>query len=151
MIVPVCNPISNEGLFIFLHILDNIYFPWIFDKTHSNIKIFKWQKQQKSLFYFCSLLFLTFRDIYLHFKCYPLSWFPLHKSSIPSPSPFFYEGVHTPIYLQLPTSPLWHLPMLGSSALAGPRASPPTGSQQGHPLLHMQLEPWVCPCVFFGW
>jgi len=20
-----------------------------------------------------------------------------------------------------------------------------------HPLLHMQLEPWVCPCVLFGW
>jgi hypothetical protein len=22
---------------------------------------------------------------------------------------------------------------------------------QGHPLLHMQLEPWVPPCVLFGW
>jgi hypothetical protein len=25
------------------------------------------------------------------------------------------------------------------------------GVQQSHPLLHMQLEPWVSPCVLFGW
>jgi hypothetical protein len=25
--------------------------------------------------------------LYLHFKCYPLSWFPLRKPPIPSPSP----------------------------------------------------------------
>jgi hypothetical protein len=24
-------------------------------------------------------------------------------------------------------------------------------SQQCHPLPHMRLEPWVPPCVFFGW
>jgi len=35
--------------------------------------------------------------------------------------------------------------------LAGSRASPPTGAQQGHPMLHMQFEPWVCSCVLFGW
>jgi len=35
--------------------------------------------------------------------------------------------------------------------LAGPRVSPPIGAQQGHSLLHMQLEPWVCPCVLLGW
>jgi len=42
-------------------------------------------------------------------------------------------------------------PTLRGPALAGPRASPPIGAQQGHPLLHMHLEPWVCPCVLFGW
>jgi hypothetical protein len=27
----------------------------------------------------------------------------------------------------------------------------PIDVQQGYPLLHMQLEPWVPPCVPFGW
>jgi hypothetical protein len=26
-----------------------------------------------------------------------------------------------------------------------------TDAWQGHPLLHMQLEPWVLSCVLFGW
>jgi hypothetical protein len=34
---------------------------------------------------------------------------------------------------------------------SGPRATPPTDVQQVHPLLHMRLEPWVPPCVLFGW
>ena len=33
----------------------------------------------------------------------------------------------------------------------GPRASPPIDDQLCHPLLHMQLEPQVPPCVFFDW
>jgi hypothetical protein len=32
----------------------------------------------------------------------------------------------------------------------GPRVSPPTDDQLGHPLLYMQLEPRVPPSVFFG-
>ena len=33
-----------------------------------------------------------------------------------------------------------------------PRNSPPIDVRQDHPLLlHMQLEPWVPPCIFFGW
>jgi hypothetical protein len=41
--------------------------------------------------------------------------------------------------------------MLGHQAFTGLRASLPIDVQQGHPLLHMQLEPWVPPCVLFGW
>jgi hypothetical protein len=37
------------------------------------------------LFFVC--LFLITYFLYLHFKCYPLSWFPLQKPAIPSPSP----------------------------------------------------------------
>jgi hypothetical protein len=33
----------------------------------------------------------------------------------------------------------------------GPGASPLIDDGLGHPLLHMQLEPWVPPCVLFGW
>ena len=41
-----------------------------------------------------SRFFLIRYFLYLHFKCYPLSWFPLRKSSILSPTPC------------LPTNPL---------------------------------------------
>jgi hypothetical protein len=33
----------------------------------------------------------------------------------------------------------------------GPKASPLIDVQQGHPLLHMWLKPWVSPCVLFVW
>jgi hypothetical protein len=45
----------------------------------------------------------------------------------------------------------WHSPILGHWAFTGPRASPPIDDRLGHPLLHMWLEPWAPPCVFFGW
>jgi hypothetical protein len=49
-----------------------------------------------------------------------------------------------------PTSLPWHSPTLGHLAFTGTRASP-IDARQCHPLLHMQLEPWVPPCVLFGW
>ena len=40
------------------------------------------------LFIILVFFFFFFRCfLYLHFKCYPLSWFPLQKSHILSPSP----------------------------------------------------------------
>jgi hypothetical protein len=78
-----------------------------------------------------------------------LSSFPVTpspgKPPIPS-SPCFYEGVPTPTH---PHSLLSNSPTLGYQAFTGPRTSPPTDAQQGHPLLHMWLEPWVPPCVLF--
>jgi hypothetical protein len=50
-----------------------------------------------------------------------------------------------------PTSWPWHSPTLGHRTFTGPRAPPPIDDRLGHPLLHMQLEPWLPPCVFFGW
>jgi hypothetical protein len=44
----------------------------------------------------------------------------------------------------------WHS-ILGHRAFTGPRASPPIDDRLGHPLLHIQLEPHVPPCVFFDW
>ena len=43
--------------------------------------------------------------IYLHFKCYPLFWFPLWKPPIPFPSPCFYEGAPTPTHPLPPPCP----------------------------------------------
>ena len=57
--------------------------------------------------------------------------------------------------LQLPTYnshlPPGHFPTLGNRAFTGTRASPPINARKCHPLLHMQLEPWVLPCVLIVW
>ena len=45
----------------------------------------------------------------------------------------------------------WHSPILGHRTFTGPRTSPPIDNWLGHPLLHMQLEPWTPLCVFFDW
>jgi hypothetical protein len=48
--------------------------------------------------------------------------------------------------------PAFSIPLYwGHQALTGPRASSPIDAQEGHPLLHMQLEPWGLPCVLLGW
>jgi hypothetical protein len=69
----------------------------------------------------------------LHFKCYPLSQLsPLPESSYPiSPPAFMRVFLHPPTHSLLP-----------------PNSGIP---QQGHPVLHMWLEPWVSPCVLSGW
>jgi hypothetical protein len=97
-------------------------------------------RKTKTVFFF---LFFIIYFLYLHFKCYPLSLFSLPKPPIASP----YSLITNP------SSPVfwpWHSPTLGHLAFTGPRASPPIDGRQGHALLHMQLEPWVPPCVLFG-
>jgi hypothetical protein len=83
--------------------------------------------------------------VYLNFRCYPLSRSPLWELPILSPLPCLYEGAPTP------TFPPWHFPTVGHRKPSGPRASPCTDVQPGHPLPHMWLEPWVPSCVLFGW
>jgi hypothetical protein len=56
-----------------------------------------------------------------------------------------------PTHPPTPTSPPSHSPTLGRGAFLGPRASSPIDAGPGHPLLHIWLEPWVPPCVLFGW
>ena len=70
-------------------------------------------------------------------------WNPLSHP----PSSCFYEGVHLLTFASQP----WHSPTLSNQAFTGPRACSPIDDQQGHPLLHIRLEPWVPPCVLFGW
>jgi hypothetical protein len=50
-----------------------------------------------------------------------------------------------------PDSWPWHYPTLGHKAFTRPNVSPPIDDQLGHHLLPMQLDPWVPPCVLFGW
>jgi hypothetical protein len=53
-----------------------------------------------------------------------------------------------------PTSPPWHS-YTRTLSIHNTKLPPPythtIDARQGHPLLHMQLEPWVPPCVLFGW
>jgi hypothetical protein len=86
--------------------------------------------------------------LYLHFKCYPLSRSPLWKPPIPSPSSCLYEGAPPSTHSCLSTPAF---PYTRASNPSSPRAAPPTDVQQGHPLLHIQSEPWVPPCVLFSW
>jgi hypothetical protein len=62
---------------------------------------------------------------------------------IPSSSASVRVFSHPPTPSSLP----WHSSKLGHHAFIRPRASPPIDARQGHPLLHMGLE----PCVLFGW
>ena len=74
---------------------------------------------------------------------------PLRNTLSHPPSPCFYEGVPPPTdtilhpALHSPTPLHWSI----YQAFIGPRTSPPIDAWQGHPLLHMQLE----PCVLLGW
>ena len=78
-------------------------------------------------------------------------------------SPFLVSPLHLPYPIPLSLPSMRVLPSLPPSwpgiplhwgihwAFTGPRASPPIDAWQGHPLLHMQLEPWIPPFVLFGW
>jgi hypothetical protein len=68
---------------------------------------------------------------------------PPRKSPIPPPPP-------APQYTQFHTWS-WHSPIQGHRTFTGSRASPPIDNRPGHPLLHIQLEPQIPPCVFFDW
>ena len=57
------------------------------------------------------------------------------------------SSTHSPTPVFLP----WHSPTLGHQTPSGSRASPPIDVQQGHCLSHMRPEPWVSPCISFGW
>ena len=99
------------------------------------------------------IFFIINHSICLHLKCYPTSWLLLHKPPIPHlpspPSPLPLGGC-SPHPLS-PDPLLQHPPMLGHQTFTGPRASPPIDDRQGHPLLHMYLEPWIPPCTLLIW
>jgi hypothetical protein len=98
-----------------------------------------------------SLFVLIGHFLYLHFKWYPLSWFPTPHQRPPIPSlPLLLWGC-SPTHPTTSASPPWHCPSPGHWAFKGPRTSSPTDAQQGHPLLHMWLVLCVPPCVLFGW
>jgi hypothetical protein len=110
----------------------------------------QWVRRQTSRVIIFLYIFFIGYFLHLHFKCFPLSRSPLQKPPYAIPSPpasmrVLYYPPTTPIF------PPWHSPTLGHQTPSDPRAFPLTDVQRGHPLPHMRPEPWVLPCVFFGW
>jgi len=95
-----------------------------------------------SLYFILNNLFIYISNV-IYFPVFP-SINPLSHPSSPASMRVL---PHLP---PTPTSPLLHSPTLGHQAFPGPRVYSFTDVQQGHPLLHMWLEPWVPPCVLFG-
>jgi hypothetical protein len=87
--------------------------------------------------------FITY-FLYLHFKCYPLSWFPPQKLPSHPLSSCFYEHVSL-THLRSSASLTWHSPTLRHQAFTRPRVSPSIDAQQNHLLLHIWLKSWVPP------
>jgi hypothetical protein len=90
------------------------------------------------------LFFFIGYFLYLHFPVPSLSQNPL---SHPPPPASMRVLLHPPTYPLTPISPP-SIPLHWGiyRAFIGPRTSPPIDSWQGHPLLHMQLEPCVLLC-----
>ena len=71
-------------------------------------------------------LFIVAYFIKLHFKCYPPSQFPLHKTPSPPPSSCLYEGAPPPTHPPTPTSAAYSSLILGHQASTEPRVSLPS-------------------------
>ena len=72
----------------------------------------------------------------------PLPSFPSTHS--PSHPPLLFASTHSRFTL------LWYQTTVGHQASTGPRASSPTDARWSHPLLHIELEPCISPCILFG-
>jgi hypothetical protein len=91
------------------------------------------------------ILLLFLLDIFFIYLSNAIPFSGFASNILPSPpclpSPPAHQPPHS-CFLDLA------FPTLGHRTVTGPRASSPIDDLQGHPLLHMQLEP---PCVSFGW
>jgi hypothetical protein len=101
-------------------------------------------------------VFISFRDFVVEFFfefLFLLDIFSIYISNV-IPFPGFPSKTSLS-YPSSPCSPIYPLPLfspkLGHQTFSGPKTSPPIDVQQGNPLLHMQLESWVPPCVLFCW
>jgi hypothetical protein len=112
-------------------------------------KLFKIICQRSGYWEFVCLL----NWIFSLFTLQMLSPFPVSPWSPPIPFslPCFYKSIPALTHPPTPSALPSQSPTLGHWAFTGPTVSPPIDSRQGHPLLHMQLEPWVSPCVLFDW
>jgi hypothetical protein len=92
-------------------------------------------------------------SICLHLKCYPTSLLSIHQSPIPHlpfPLPFACMRVlpHPPT-ISCPTA--LASPYSGASNLPEAKGLLSHCCQQGYPLLHRYLVPWIPPCTLLGW
>jgi hypothetical protein len=95
----------------------------------------------------CLLFFVFIFLLDILFIFIPFSSFPSANPHQPPPP----ASMRILPLLPTPASLPKHSPKLGHRSSTGPRASLPTDALKGRHLLHKQLEPWVPPCVLFGW
>ena len=80
-----------------------------------------------------------------------LSSFPAFLLEGPSPNPSLPASMSVLLLPPThPSSPLCYSSIYGNPVLKGAKTSQ-ISPRQCHPLIHMQLEPWVSSCVLFGW
>jgi hypothetical protein len=87
--------------------------------------------------------------IYLHFKFQMLYPSPISPLQTPYPSPML--PWRSPIHIFPPPCPSILYAGAWTWNFHGTNGLPSHWCQIRHPLLHMQLEPWVPPCILFGW
>jgi hypothetical protein len=105
------------------------------------------------LIFLCLISIMSLFIFFLHFYqifYFSYIWNVICLSGFSTENPF---PNLLPLLTNPPTPPFCpgHSPTLRHRALTGWRASPPIDDWLGHPLVHMNLEPWIPPCVLFGW
>ena len=129
---------TNVCLMLTYHIECVLY--KITGELKTYINIFKGGERENAFlvgfFFFGNSVFLIGYFIYLHFQCYPLSWFPLHKPHIPSSSPLPLSGCSSTCP---PTSAsaAQHSHILGHQASTGPMGSSSKDTLQDYLRLHI--------------
>ena len=107
-------------------------------------------RPQMSAREFSQWLKLVDADIlFIYISCNPLSWFSLLEAPIPSSLPvLLYRCFHT--HLLLPPHPDISLHW-GMEPLQDQRPLLSLMPDKAIHLLRRQMEPWILPCVLFGW
>ena len=91
----------------------------------------------RKIYIFISLLWFTHNFYWIFYLFTFQMLLPFLVSPWKTPYPILPPPPHPPT----PTLPHWHSPTLRHWIITRPKASPPINVQQGHPLLHMWLEP----------
>ena len=97
-----------------------------------------------SSLFVCLLVYYWIFSLFTYQMLSSFSVSPHGNSLSHLPFPCFYEVVPPPTDSHPPCPGLllhWGI----EPSQAGPKASPSMDARQGHPLLHIQLEPWVSP------
>jgi hypothetical protein len=133
-IVLICMSLMNKNVTHFFRDFLAIQFFSVENFLFSSVPHFSFFK-----FYFIGYF------IYLHFKCYPLSSFPLWKCPIPSPFHLLLVGCSS-TYPPPPISPTWNSLTLDHWAFTEPRASYVV--ENGHVRCQWEERPLVLYPIF---